>query len=333
MRAIGGKSIATAVSWLRAGEPVALPTETVYGLAAPLSSLSTIEKVYALKQRPKNNPLIVHVLDTLQLKDVAEITPFVVHLVEHFWPGPLTLVLKRKSCVSDIVTAGQDTVAVRSPRAQLFRDIIQMLGEPLVAPSANKFQHISPTTAQHVLNDMGDGLAYILDGGPCTFGLESTILSLVDERSPKILRYGPISKEELEQFLGREIAAYKKEADDKMPHLSPGLFRKHYSPSTPLYLVPRLEDYKPTQELEPVFSEQSAHVFLFCPRRSLEPNEFILSQHGDLYEVAANLLALLQELDGRSYSSIWIEKAPDGGLGDAINDRLSRAAHYKLFTK
>lgn len=331
MRAIVGKSIARAVEWLKAGEPVALPTETVYGLAAPLNSLSTIEKIYALKQRPKNNPLIVHVLDTLHLESVAEVSPLVMRLTERFWPGPLTLVLKRKSCVLDIVTAGQDTVAVRSPRAKLFRDVIQALGEPLVAPSANKFQHVSPTTAQHVLKDMGDVLAYILDGGPCIFGLESTILSLVDEQSPKILRYGPVSKEELEEFLGKKLATYKKEADNKDPHLSPGLFKKHYSPSTPLYLVSGLENYKPTGELQSVFFERSAHVFLFHPVRPLNPNEFVLSSRGDLYEVAANLFAMLQELDGQNFTSIWIEKAPERGLGNAINDRLSRAAHYKLF--
>lgn len=329
MKAVIGTSVSTAINWLKAGEPVALPTETVYGLAAPLTSIESIRKIYELKERPADNPLIVHVLDGLQLESVAEVTPCVLRLVERFWPGPLTLVLKRKLCVPDIVTSGQETVAVRAPQSLLFREVIRLLGSPLVAPSANKFQHVSPTTAQHVLNDMGDVLKYILDGGPCTFGLESTILSLVDEGCPKLLRYGPIAKEVLEDFLGQAIESIG-HAENGKPHLSPGLYKKHYSPKTPLYWLSDLATYCPPEHLVYTFENKAAHVFLCSPKRSLKKNEFVLSLHGNLSEVAANLFAMLQRLDEQDFASIWIEKAPTEGIGNAINDRLSRAAHYNF---
>ena len=155
MKTIVGTSVEEAVHWLKCGEPVALPTETVYGLAAPLFSEETIRKIYFVKQRPANNPLIVHVLNFEQLKTVAETTPLVQALTERFWPGPLTLVLKKKACVSNLVTAEQASVAVRCPQAPLFRRAIDLTGEPLVAPSANRFQHVSPTTAMHVLIFIG----------------------------------------------------------------------------------------------------------------------------------------------------------------------------------
>ena len=330
MRAVIGTSVDEAISWLRRGEPVALPTETVYGLASPLFSQETIHKIYELKQRPTDNPLIVHVSSLEQVSSIAFQTPLSVRLQKQFWPGPLTLILRKKPCVSDLVTAGQSSVAVRCPKASLFREVINILNEPLVAPSANKFQHISPTTAQHVLEDMGDVLAYILDGGPCQCGVESTILSLLDENKPTLLRFGPIAKEELETFLGQEIAVGSLLVQDKEVHLSPGLYKKHYSPKTPLYWVTSLNHYKPTDDLREIFSHNSAHIYLFPPDKHLQENEFVLSKNNQLKEVAANLFALLQKIDLMKFSSIWIEKAPAVGIGNAINDRLSRAAHFKL---
>lgn len=330
MVAVVGKSAEEAVRWLKVGEPVALPTETVYGLAAPLTCVNTIQKIYSLKQRPANNPLIVHVLGLEDFVQVAEVSPLARALAENFWPGPLTLVLPKKSIVSDIVTAGQATVAVRSPQALLFREVIKKMGVPLVAPSANKFQHVSPTTAQHVFQDMGDVLSYILDGGPCTFGLESTILSLVDENEPTVLRFGPITKEQLETFLGRSIKVGSHSVENKEPHLSPGLYKKHYSPKTPLYLVSDLSHYIPEPKFSHVFCENSARIYLFPPKKELTHNEFVLSYTNDLKEVASHLFGVLQKVDLMKFSSIWIEKAPAGGIGNAINDRLSRAAHFNL---
>lgn len=329
MQAIIGNSADEAVFWLRKGEPVALPTETVYGLAAPLNQPDVIRKIYTLKQRPADNPLIVHVLDGSQLQEVAECSALALRLAEAFWPGPLTLVLPKKPCVPDIVTANQPSVAVRAPQTTLFREVIRTLGVPLVAPSANKFQHVSPTTAQQVYRDMGDVLHYILDGGPCRFGVESTILSLLDEQHPQLLRFGPIAKEKLEVFLECSIEAVG-HVQPMGAHLSPGLYKKHYSPRTPLYLVDNLSQYQPSKDLSVVFEKNVAHVFLFPPERTLQPNEFILSEHGDLQEVAARLFAVISELDASEYDAIWIEKAPAEGIGNAINDRLSRAAHFDL---
>ena len=329
MQAIIGNSADEAVFWLRKGEPVALPTETVYGLAAPLDQPDVIRKIYTLKQRPADNPLIVHVLDGSQLQEVAECSELALRLAEKFWPGPLTLVLPKKPCVPDIVTAQQPSVAVRAPQTALFREVIRTLGVPLVAPSANKFQHVSPTTAQQVYRDMGDVLHYILDRGPCRFGVESTILSLLDEHHPQLLRFGPIAKETLEAFLERPIEAVG-HVQPRGAHLSPGLYKKHYSPHTPLYLVDDLSHYQPSKDLSVAFEKNAAHVFLFPPERALQQNEFVLSERGDLQEVATRLFAVISELDVAHYDSIWIEKAPAEGIGNAINDRLSRAAHFDL---
>lgn len=329
MSAIIGTSVQEAIHWLASGQPVALPTETVYGLAAPLDDVSCIKKIYALKQRPANNPLIVHVLGIEQLQQVAEVSPLAEKLVQHFWPGPLTLVLKRKEIVPNIVTAGQTTVAVRSPQNPLFREVIRTLGQPLVAPSANKFQHISPTSAQQVSQDMGDVLNYILNGGPCQFGLESTILSLLNN-SPTLLRPGPISKEQLQDFLSMAIKDRDSAIHEDKPLLSPGLYKKHYSPKTPLYWIEKLESYQPTEAYRSIFEQNSAHVFLMPPNRTLQASEFVLSPQGDLQEAAAHLFSMLQHLDMLGFQSIWIEKAPNVGIGRAINDRLSRAAHFKV---
>lgn len=330
METIVGTSVEEAVYWLKRGEPVALPTETVYGLAVPLFSEETIRKIYSVKQRPTNNPLIVHVLNFEQLQTVAETTPLVLALTERFWPGPLTLVLKKKPCVSDIVTASQTSVAVRCPNAPLFRRAIALTGEPLVAPSANRFQHVSPTTAMHVLHDLGGSIPYILDGGACTFGLESTILSLLDEKQPTLLRYGPITVEELEAFLNRPLITPSGVISEQKPHLAPGLYKKHYSPQTPLYLINNLADYVPPLRYKEIFEERAAHVFLFPPSRPLRGGELVLSPNGDSNEAASHLFDCLQTLDTQGWRSIWAEAAPSEGIGRALNDRLSRAAHVDL---
>ena len=331
MRAIVGTSVEEAVRWLRQGEPVALPTETVYGLAAPLSKESAIRKIYAYKQRPAHNPLIVHVLGVESLQAIAEVTPLVQRLAERFWPGPLTFVLKKKPSVPDIVTAGQSSVAVRCPRSPIFRDVLTAIQEPLVAPSANRFQQVSPTTAAHVRNNMGDVLSYILDGGACPLGLESTIVLLLDECRPTLLRDGPVSWEVLQDFLKIPVGRSNAVVAEKMPHLAPGLYKRHYSPKTPLYWVDCLSTFVPASDEErKIFQEQSVHVFLFPPLRSLQPYERVLSPRGNLEEAAANLFACLQALDEEHWRSIWIESAPQQGIGRAINDRLSRAAYVDL---
>lgn len=331
MKATIGTSVEEAVRWLYQGEPVALPTETVYGLAAPLSNEQAIRKIYAYKQRPFHNPLIVHVLGIESLRTIAEVTPLVQRFAERFWPGPLTFVLKKKPCVPDVVTAGQPSVAVRCPSLPIFREVLAVIQEPLVAPSANRFQQVSPTTAAHVMQNMGDVLSYILDGGACQFGLESTILSLLDESHPTVLRDGPISWEMLQDFLKMPVLRSDARVSEKMPHLTPGLYKKHYSPKTPLYFIDSLSTFVPSSDEErKIFQEQSVHVFLFPPARSLQPYERVLSQQGRLEEAAAHLFACLQALDEQPWRSIWVESAPQQGMGRAMNDRLSRAAHVDL---
>ncbi|MDR0647359.1 MAG: threonylcarbamoyl-AMP synthase [Puniceicoccales bacterium] len=330
MRAVIGCSPEEAVAQLKQGNPVALPTETVYGLAAPLWDEDAILKVYALKQRPSNNPLIVHVLDECQLKRVAHVNAQAAKLVNVFWPGPLTLILPKKPCVPLIVTAQQSSVAVRAPNAPLFRKVLELLGMPLVAPSANKFQQVSPTCAQHVMHGMGDTLSYILDGGLCPLGIESTILSLLDEQHPTLLRYGPIPKEALEDVLKHSVHISPADTSDHATKLCPGLFKKHYSPHTPLYLVDKLQGFKPPQHLEQQFHQQAAYVFFTRPHRTLTGKEFYLTENEDLTEAAANLFATLQDLDQGHFKSIWIETVPHQGIGCAINDRLNRAAHDRF---
>jgi L-threonylcarbamoyladenylate synthase len=332
METIIGTSVEDAVGWLKRGEPVALPTETVYGLAAPLFAEEVIRKIYTIKKRPSSNPLIVHVVNFQQLQEIAETTSLVRVLTERFWPGPLTIVLKKKQFVPDIVTAGQSSIAVRCPMVSLFRQVIDAIGEPLAAPSANSFQRTSPTTAVHVMNDLGGKIPYILDGGACACGLESTILSLLNEERPELLRYGPVTTEVLEEFLCRTLVMPSTPDPGIGPLLSPGLYKKHYSPRTPLYLVDKLSDYVPPCSYRQIFKERAAHVFLVSPSRPLNDNERVLSRNNDLNEAAARLFACLQMLDCQGWKSIWIESAANEGIGRAVNDRLSRAAHVDLRT-
>ncbi|MDR2769739.1 MAG: threonylcarbamoyl-AMP synthase [Puniceicoccales bacterium] len=330
MRAVIGCSPEEAVAQLKQGNPVALPTETVYGLAAPLWDEDAILKIYTLKQRPLNNPFIVHVLDECQLDQVAYVNAQATKLINVFWPGPLTLILPKKPCVPLVVTAQQSSVAVRAPSSPLFRKVLELLGAPLVAPSANKFQQVSPTCAQHVMHGMGDTLSYILDGGPCPLGVESTILSLLNEQHPTLLRYGPIAKESIEDVLKQSVHIPLADENDRPTKLCPGLFKKHYSPHIPLYLVDKLQGFKPPQHLEQQFHQRAAHVFFTRPRRILTGKEFYLTENEDLAEAAANLFATLQHLDQCHFKSIWIETVPHKGIGYAINDRLNRAAHDRF---
>ena len=314
-----GTSPREAVQYLRKSQPVALPTETVYGLAAPLFDEEAIVRIYTLKQRPFNNPLIVHVLGQSQLERIAKVNDSALALVDKFWPGPLTIILPKKACVPLMVTAQQSTVAVRAPRTSLFREVLELVGEPLVAPSANKFQQVSPTCAQHVVRSMGDCIAYILDGGDCQFGVESTILSLVDENKPQLLRYGPITREEIEAVLQKHINTYSLRELNSTRKKSPGLYKKHYSPQTPLSLVANiLQSRLPTR----------AYIYRQKPARALASNEYFLSESGTLSEMAHNVFRILQEVDQKNYEEILIESAPNMGIGQAINERLERAAAH-----
>lgn len=316
------------VAALRAGNLVALPTETVYGLAANALDPVAVKKIFEVKGRPFIDPLIVHAFDLPQVEELAFLTDIVYKLAEKFWPGPLTLVLPKRRIVPDIVTAGLQSVAIRIPKHPIFREFLAASKLPLAAPSANPFGYLSPTEAHHVQKTLGSKVKYIVDGGPCSIGFESTILSLIDPNKPEILRPGPISAEDLESILGFKpnyaSASLNSQQDAQV---SPGLLKSHYSPRTPLKLfnsndIPHLHD-------------QGKHAIIFVKRpqtlQALKETEFLkifwLSENGDLNEVGKNLFSLLERLDNQAFNCIFAELPQNTGIGIAINDRLRRASH------
>ena len=306
--------LATALS---EGDVVAVPTETVYGLAGNALDPSAIAKIYEAKNRPSRNPLIVHIGHLEQLKDIAEASKEAEALAETFWPGPLTMILPKKPVVPDRVTAGLDTVAVRMPSHPVFRELAERCSFPLAAPSANPFGYVSPTKAQHVQEQMKGRIQWVLEGGACNRGIESTILSLANPDEPVLLRHGSISAEQLSEALDKPVSTPDTLAADQGQSLpSPGLMKRHYSPHTPVQLF---------EGREPENDAHSAVVFLTADSCS-KPNHFALSQEGDLEEVARNLYHLLQELDQQGFKAIILELPENNGTGTAIRDRMHRAA-------
>lgn len=312
---------------LRRGELVAVPTETVYGLAGDALNPRACRAIFRAKGRPSNDPLIVHVFQRSQVDELAERNEAADRVMEAFWPGPLTLVLPKKPAVPDIVTSGQPSVALRLPSHPLFRKLLRACGRPLAAPSANPFGYISPTTAEHVRESLGKKIPYILDGGPCAIGLESTIVDLRDPSRPAILRPGAISRAQLEGVLGRRVSTAARQAP-RAGHaaVAPGLLSKHYSPRTPLELRKRIT----RAELQSAPANE-AFLLLRKPRFSL-PAELSdrvswLSDAGDLESAARALFDSLRRLDRQRWAKLHAELAPGkSGLALAINDRLTRAA-------
>jgi L-threonylcarbamoyladenylate synthase len=310
-------AIRRAVEQLRAGEAVALPTETVYGLAADALREEAVLKIFQAKSRPRFDPLIVHLPDAEAVARVAFIDQTVTALFEqlrkHFWPGPLTFIFPRRAAVPDLVTAGLKTVAVRLSADSVFAEIVQSFGGPLAAPSANRFGRISPTTAAHVREELDGLIPLIVDGGPTAHGLESTIIALRNGRI-EVLRRGPVTEEQLAQF--GEVAVIGPTVHPE----APGQLPSHYAPRTPLVLV---DD--PATFVCPA----GKRCGLLAWKRP-EPDQFAevrrLSKRQDVVEAATNLFRYLRELDGQNLDLIVAEKVPDEGLGAAINDRLRRAA-------
>lgn len=318
--------IAHAGKLLREGELVALPTETVYGLAADAFSEDSVRRIFSAKGRPFIDPLIVHVYSWEQVETLADVShPFVKKLADAFWPGPLTLVLPKRDCVPAIVTAGEPTVAVRMPGHPLMRKILQTAAVPLAAPSANPFGYVSPTEAEHVQKSLGSRISWIVDGGACECGVESTIVLVSD--APRLLRPGVITQEDLERVLGVPVIAAKGHLErlaDTDAQIAPGMLKKHYSPRVPVELFEYGEI--------PKFLSGSAVVFQKRPQDTffaIIPNGvsvFWLSEDGEQSAVARSVFSLLRRLDGENFSQIFIEKSPQTGIGVAVNDRLSRAA-------
>ncbi len=309
--------ISKAAAILRRGGIVAFPTETVYGLGAVVFDELAVARIFEAKQRPHFDPLIVHIADTDQLSRlVAKLPAKAGALIERFWPGPLTLILPKSASVPDLVTAGLPSVAVRMPDHPLALDLIRRTGFPLAAPSANPFGQTSPTRAAHVRSSLGDRVDYILDGGPAAVGIESTILSLVED-PPEILRPGGLELEQIEALTGslRRTRALKPDAVR-----APGMLSHHYATRTPIHVQAEL---KP-----PSAKEIRAGALAF--RRVDDGSRFtaveILSATGNLREAAANLFGAMHRLDRLSLDVIIAERVPDHGLGLAINDRLTRAA-------
>lgn len=314
MKAQIGQDIERASEVLENGGLVAIPTETVYGLAANALDPEAVLRIFQAKNRPSFDPLIVHISRFSQLNGLAESMPESARLITNeFWPGPLTIVLPKKETIPDLVTSGLPSVGIRMPAHPLTQELLSRLPFPLAAPSANPFGYISPTTAKHVADQLGDQVDYILDGGPSGVGVESTIVSFETE-IPSILRWGGLELEQLKLFLGN-FESSKQSSDNPT---APGMLSSHYAPRKRV-IIGQIDD------LIKKYSDESCAFLSFETSYNL-PGE-VLSETGDLKEAAQNLFAALRRLDATNCDLILTEQVPEIGLGRAINDRLKRAAH------
>ena len=312
------QAIATAAALLRAGEVVAFPTETVYGLGADALNEHAVAQVFAIKNRPHFDPLIVHVPDKDAVASYAtDIDERAVALMAHFWPGPLTLVLRKRSNIPDLVTAGLDTVAIRVPAHPVALALLRAAQVPVAAPSANPFGYVSPTTALHVQKLLGNAIPLILDGGPCTVGVESTVCALTEAQAV-ILRPGGVPVESIEAVIGPVAFASPTQADAR----SPGTLLSHYAPHVTLRLL------APGEPIPHVAENERIGLLLFKPRPHVAGYAVteVLSPRGNLTEAAAHLFAALRRLDAARLDLVVVEPVPEHGLGRAIMDRLRRAA-------
>jgi L-threonylcarbamoyladenylate synthase len=319
-----------AVELLRKGELVALPTETVYGLAAKALNLIAVARIFEAKERPRFDPLIVHLPNRNWLGRIVDVPAgdrqLIDKLADKFWPGPLTMVLPKREIVPGIVTAGLDTVAVRLSAHPVFAEIVGELNESLAAPSANRFGRVSPTTAQHVLDELDGRIPLIVDGGPTEHGIESTIVAVRDDKIA-VLRRGPITNEQLSEFADIVSVTGTQRIS------APGQLPAHYTPTTPLRLIDKAEAFPP-QKNQRVGLLACSGAFPSPTSPQLETRcsgAFAavrnLSDRGDLREAAANLFRYLRELDALGLDLIVAERVPSRGLGAAIMDRLERASH------
>ena len=314
----GAAAVAAAARSLAAGGLVAFPTETVYGLGADATNPAAIARLYQAKGRPAFNPLIAHVGELSAARQIAGFDATALALAEAFWPGPLTLVLpKTPDCaVADLATAGLDTVAIRIPAHPVARDILRVFGGPVVAPSANLSGHVSPTTAAHVQSDLAGRIDLIVDGGAVAVGVESTIVGCFLE--PMLLRPGGVPRADIERLLGRALVQPPEDTDsDNGQPLAPGMLASHYAPRTKVRLN--------AIHLEP---GEALLAFGLGAISGIDAASTVmnLSERGDLAEAAANLFGYLRTLDTKGAHTIAVMPIPHDGLGEAINDRLRRAA-------
>jgi L-threonylcarbamoyladenylate synthase len=299
-----------AAALLRGGELVAFPTETVYGLGGDATSDESVAAIFSTKGRPRFNPLIVHLSRADQAERLAQVDSRAALLMQRFWPGPLSLVLRRAPhCpISLLASAGLETLALRVPAHPLALELLRAVGRPIAAPSANRSGRVSPTTADHVLSELDGHIAAVLDGGSCRIGLESTVIDLTG-KTPLLLRPGGVAAEELETLLGPLAMPSPEDAPR-----APGMLASHYAPSLPLRLNATRVD-------------ADEALLAFGPRAlSGAADTRWLSKNGDVAEAAANLFAMLRALDREPFTAIAVMPIPERGLGRAINDRLRRAA-------
>jgi L-threonylcarbamoyladenylate synthase len=311
-------AVAAAARCLAGGGLVAFPTETVYGLGADATNSAAIARLYQAKGRPAFNPLIAHVSDIETARKIAAFDTAAIALAGAFWPGPLTLVLpKAKDCpVADLATAGLETVAIRVPAHPLAREILRAFGGAVAAPSANLSGHVSPTTAAHVQGDLAGRVNLIIDGGPVEVGVESTIVGCFDD--PVLLRPGGLPRDAIERLLGRPLKQPPENPDgDAGPPVAPGMLASHYAPRTRVRI--NAERIEPGEALLAFGPDTMPGVEAATVMMNL-------SARGDLDEAAANLFGYLRALDSKGARAIAVMKVPHHGLGEAINDRLRRAA-------
>lgn len=306
---------------LRNGEVVGVPTETVYGLAGNPLIETSARKIFAVKGRPLIDPLIVHFPAIDAALEHIEAPLHLERLAEHFWPGPMTLVVQKKPSIPNIITAGLESVAIRIPAHPVFKRLLERLEFPLAAPSANPFGYVSPTQAEHVRTTLGEKIPAILDGGDCQHGVESTIIDLRDAERPTILRHGPITPEQIEHCIGTKVLDGTRSSHVGSAQAAPGMLTQHYSPNTSVHLV-----NNDLELMELPRCDRVAHVYQSKPSAATDHDTYWLSEDGNPEAIAHNLFALIQRLDQMDYRQINIAKAQNSGIGIAINDRLSRAA-------
>jgi len=330
------RAVAEAVAELRAGGIVALPTETVYGLAADAFNAEAVAKIYAAKDRPRFDPLIVHVSGQKALRDVAhvpeDLRKIVRTLTQLFWPGPLTLILPKSEKIPDIVSAGLSTVGVRCSQHEIFTEIVATLGHPLAAPSANRFGRISPTSAAAVMSELGGRIPLIVDGGACARGIESTIVRLKapTEKSKgkatlQILRSGPISAGDLKRYANIELVANEAVAENAPE--APGLLANHYAPLTPLRLLGKPQDFAPAPgKRYGLLSYRGKKKDGYVNLHDWDEVAILSPGSGKTTEAALRFFFLLRQLDGSGVDEIIAEPVSEFGVGAAIMERLQRAA-------
>ncbi len=313
-----GTNIQLAIELLNSNKLVAIPTETVYGLAANAFNESAVLSIYKTKNRPQFNPLIIHSNSIERFEQWGLQIPKEVKLLANkFWPGPLTFIIPANNNVPDIVTAGTGAVAIRVPNHPVTLSLLEKLSFPLAAPSANPSGFISPTSAQHVENQLGSKIDYILDGGVCQVGVESTIISFL-ENEPKILRFGGLAIEEIEDVIGHRLLTNI----NASKIVAPGMLTKHYAPDHPLFLVDDILKATEGKNMNRV----GVITFFNSVNNIPESHQFILSKSKDLNEAASKLFAAMRNIDELDIDEIYAEKFPNTGLGYAINDRLKRAS-------